>query len=205
MIPSVIAGSAPGHASAPLPHERCIALFAPSGLRRTAGGGVRFIAGATAVLLAALLTVAVEAQGGAEQPQARAGEESQGTADGQIEAQLEAKAQRTPAQRKVSSQLLDAFQAVRGQPAANELVMVDIRADVTPAVLERIRTLGGRVINSVPQYRAIRALLPLAAVESLAAMDAIQSIRPADEAVTRDAQDGTGTRTVNTPEGGVDR
>ena len=91
MIPSVIAGSPPGHASAPLPHERRIALFAGSDLRRTTGG-VRLIAGATAVLLASLLTVAVEAQGGAEQPQARAGEESQGTADGQIEAQLEAKA-----------------------------------------------------------------------------------------------------------------
>ena len=205
MIPFVIADSPAGHASAPLPHERCVAWFTPSGGRRAAGGGVRFIAGATVVLLASLFTATVEGQGGPQQPPARAGEESQGTADGQIEAQLEAKALRTPAQRKVSSRLLDAFQAVRGQPAANELVMVDIRADVTPAVLERIETLGGTVINSVPQYRAIRAQLPLAAVESLAAMDAIQSIRPADEAVTRDVQDGTGTRTVNTPEGGVDR
>ena len=163
------------------------------------------IAGATAVLLAALLTATGEGQGGPQQTPARAGEESQGTAERQIEAQLEAKAQRTPAQRKVSSQLLDAFQAVRGQPAANELVMVDIRADVTPAVLERIGTLGGTVTNSVPRYRAIRAQLPLAAVETLAAMDAIQSIRPADEAITRDAQDGTGASTANPPEGGVDR
>ncbi len=205
MIQSVIAGSPPGHAIAPLPHERCIALFAPSGLRRAAGGGVRLIAGATVVLLASLFPATVEGQGGAEQPPARAGEESQGTADGQIEAQLEAKAQRTPAQRKVSSQLLDAYQAVRGQPAANELVTVDIRADVTPAVLERIRALGGMVINSVPRYRAIRAQLPLAAVESLAAMDAIQSIRAADQAVTRGTPDAAGTRTVDTPEGGGDR
>ena len=180
-------------------------MFVPSGGRRAAGGGVRFIAGATVVLLASLFTATVEGQGGPQQPPAPAREESQGTADGQIEAQLEAKALRTPAQRKVSSQLLDAYQAVRGQPAANELVMVDIRADVTPAVLERIQTLGGTVINSVPQYRAIRAQLPLAAVETLAAMDAIQSIRSADQAVTRSTPDAAGTRTVNTPEGGVDR
>ena len=63
--------------------------------------------------------------------------------------------------------------------------MVDIRADVTPEVLARIRDLGGTVINSVPRYRAIRARLPLSAVEPLATLDAVQTIRPADQAVTR--------------------
>ena len=63
--------------------------------------------------------------------------------------------------------------------------MVDIRTDVTPTVLKRIRDLGGTVISSVPKYRAIRAQLPLAAVGRLAAMAAVQTIRPADEAVTR--------------------
>ena len=32
---------------------------------------------------------------------------------------------------------------------------VDIRADVTPAVLARIRDLGGTVLSSIPKYRAI--------------------------------------------------
>ena len=63
--------------------------------------------------------------------------------------------------------------------------MVDIRADVTPTVLKRLRDLGGTVINSVPKYRAIRAQLPLASVARLAALDLVQSIRPADQAVTR--------------------
>ena len=63
--------------------------------------------------------------------------------------------------------------------------MVDIRADVTPAVLTRIRELGGTVISSVPKYQAIRAKLPLRAVEMLAGLDAIRTIRPADEARTR--------------------
>ena len=149
----------------------------------------------------------------------------------QIEALLAAKAQRTPAQRKVSSQLLeaqrtppqrtvnsqlldeqrtptqqklnsqlqDALRAPLQKPpvagtsrlqatdpdAKNERVMVDIRADVTPTVLKRIRDLGGTVISSVPKYQAIRAQLPPRAVEMLAALDAIRTIRPADEAVTR--------------------
>ena len=113
---------------------------------------------------------------------------------------LEAKSQRTPAQRKLSSQLLDAaqqaddaarrqrpsIQAGQAQTARAQVaaVTVDIRADVTEAVLERIRALGGTVVNSVPEYRAIRARLPLTALETLAELDAVQSIRPADRAFT---------------------
>lgn len=115
----------------------------------------------------------------------------------QIEALLAKKAQRTPAQRKLSSQLLDMVesqqpQAAEGEvhqrdsaePTSAELVLVDIRADVTPAVLARIRALGGTVVNSVPKYRAIRARLPLSALEPLATLEAVQSIRHADQAVT---------------------
>ena len=181
-----------------------------------------FIAVVTVVLLASLFTGAVEGQGRAQQPSAQASSESPGTTDRQIKARLAAKAQRTPAQRKVSSQLLDARRAAvaarrqaKGEVIEDELVMVDIRADVTPAVLARIRALRGTVINSVVRYRAIRARLPLEAVEKLATLDAIQSIRPADQAVTRDqptgmpsgartdAPDAARTRTVNTSEGNV--
>ena len=136
-----------------------------------------FIAMATVVLLASLLTATVEGQGGAQQTPAQAGGEPPGTADRQIEAQLAKKAQRTPAQRKVSSQLLDAQRAAnarrqaKGEVVEDELVTVDIRADVTPVVLARIQALGGTVINSVPKYRAIRARLPLSAVEKLAALE----------------------------------
>ena len=111
----------------------------------------------------------------------------------QIETLLAKKAQRTRAQRKMSSQLLPArrdqqYGVARLQApvetAADEMVTVDIRADVTPAVLARIRALGGTVVNSVPKYRAIRARIPLAAVEPLAGLASVQTIRPADEAVT---------------------
>ena len=157
-------------------------------------GGVygAFVAVATVVLLASLFSAVVEGRGSVQQPQPRAGQEVPVTAGRQIEAQLEAKAHRTAAQRKVSSQLLEARRAaVARRQATGEdntaaaLVTVDIRADVTPAVLERIRALGGTVVNSVPKYRAIRARLPLAAVEPLAELDAIGSIRAADAAATR--------------------
>ena len=181
-----------------------------------------FIAVVTVVLLTSLFTAAVEGQGPAQQPSAQASSESPGTTDRQIKARLAAKTQRTPAQRKVSSQLLDARRAAvaarrqaRGAAPVDKMVTVDIRADVTPAVLARIRALRGTVINSVARYRAIRARLPLEAVEKLATLDAIQSIRAADKAVTRDqptgmpsgartdAPDAAGTRTVNTSEGNV--
>ena len=93
--------------------------------------------------------------------------------------------QRTPTQQKLNSQLQDALRApvqkltaagtsrlqatdpdtknkreATEADAKNERVMVDIRADVTPTVLKRIRDLGGTVISSVPKYQAIRAQLP---------------------------------------------
>ena len=206
-------------------------------MKRPRAAGIMARAGAVPFwgLLGAVLAIPLLAgPAGAQQPPPQAVR--------QIEALLAAKAQRTPAQRKVSSQLLeaqrtppqrtvnsqlldeqrtptqqklnsqlqDALRAPLQKPtvagtsrlqatdpdaknereateadAKNERVMVDIRADVTPTVLKRIRDLGGTVISSVPKYQAIRAQLPLRAVERLAALDAIRTIRPADEAVTR--------------------
>ncbi len=158
----------------------------------------------------------------------------QATAGQSIEAVLAAKARRTPAQRKVGSRLLDAADAARRAAAiapsttgdvvhgrepedraADEGVTVDIRADVTTEVLARIESLGGTVINSVVKYRAIRARLPLAAVEPLAALDAVQFIRAADQAATPSLTRGfpsdlraealvvVGSQAVNTSEGDV--
>ena len=103
----------------------------------------------------------------------------------QIQVILEAKQKRTPAQRKVDSQLLEEWQKAQGRPGADRMVTVDLRAEVTPEVLERIRELGGTVLNSVERYQAIRAELPLSEVEALAAHDGVRSIRTADKAVTR--------------------
>ena len=170
-------------------------------MKRPRAAGIMARAGAVPFwgLLGAVLAIPMLAgRAGAQQPPPQAVR--------QIEALLAAKAQRTPAQRKVSSQLLeaqrtpaqrtvnsqlldeqrtptqqklnsqlqDALRAPLQKPpvagtsrfqatdpdAKNERVMVDIRADVTPTVLKRIRDLGGTVIGSVPKYQAIRAQLP---------------------------------------------
>ena len=118
-----------------------------------------------------------------------------------IGALLAAKAQRPPAQRKITSDLLaqaaaaaasgpDARPQARdaspgAAPAAAGGVLVDIRADVTPALLDRIRDLGGAVVNSVPRYRSVRARLPAGGLEPLAELDAVQWIRTADEPLIR--------------------
>ena len=117
----------------------------------------------------------------------------------QIEAILAEKAQWTPAQQKVGSKLLQARKIQRGEPIADGVVLrespvdvgsggtvtVDVKGEVTPEVLERIDALGGAVVNSVPQYDAIRAELPLAAVEGLAELDSVHSIHPAELAYTK--------------------
>ena len=110
-----------------------------------------------------------------------------------LAALLEAKARRPPGYRKLSSQLLDAVPPPaaalrqRTPPAGVQdmVVTVDVRADVTPAVLACIQALGGTGLHSVPQYRAIRARLPRTALEPLARLEAVQFIRPADQAITR--------------------
>ncbi len=123
----------------------------------------------------------------------------------QIAALLAAKAARTPAQRKISSDLLtQAAAGADGPPPADRQVaadaapgagppaapgvLVDIRADVTPALLARVRDLGGTVVSSVPRYRAIRARLPLAGLEPLAERADVQWIRAADRPRIRTQQ-----------------
>ena len=106
-----------------------------------------------------------------------------------IEEILAAKAERTFAERKVGSDLLDAAREARraspGAPGLAQFVELDIRADVSPEILARIGDLGGEVVNSVPRYRAIRARLPLEAVTTLAEEDAVTTIQTADEATTQ--------------------
>ncbi len=93
-----------------------------------------------------------------------------------------AKAARTPVQRKIASRLLDAAATDGGVRTE-----VDIRADVTPELLARIEALGGEVVDAHPRWRAVRAAMPVGAVEALAAADAVQTIGPAVPAATRNA------------------
>src|SRR5262245_30286070 len=99
----------------------------------------------------------------------------------QIAALMADKAKRSPAQRKLSSQLIYAARMGRGEPAAlgipklrtwldrdpSGAVLVDIDAEITPALTRRLQQLGGVAIASLPERRALRARLPLARVEAL--------------------------------------
>ncbi|MFQ5429342.1 MAG: S8 family serine peptidase [Phycisphaerae bacterium] len=117
----------------------------------------------------------------------------------QIKALAAEKHSWTPVQQKITSKLLLASKRKLGQPTvaglpalretittdASDRVLVDIRATVTDALLQRIAALGGQVVNHFGRFDAIRARVPLAQIQVLAAEAAVVSIRPADRAMTR--------------------
>jgi hypothetical protein len=144
----------------------------------------------------------------------------------QIEALMAEKANRTPAQQKISSHLLHEARVRRGETIADGvptkrtdasvgpdgLVEVDIRTGVTAALQQRIVQLGGRIVSTVPARQAIRARVPLANIEAIAALPEVIRIRPADRWFTRRPQssaallrtalaDSPIPRKVNTSEG----
>ena len=102
----------------------------------------------------------------------------------------------TGAEAKLDSRLLGAINRLRGGTApfsvrdvldvdAEERVLVDITAKVTPDLLDKIRTGGGVVVSQFPRYDAIRAWVPVENLIPLAKRDEVRRIRPADRAVTR--------------------
>jgi hypothetical protein len=116
----------------------------------------------------------------------------------QIRALQAEKRARTPAQRKLSSQLIYEARMRRGLPIAPGIeqlytevdvdwhgrALVDIRGDVGGALERRIEAAGGTVLSVFPAYRTLRARLPLEQAERLAELEEIDSIRPADRAIT---------------------
>ncbi|MDA3896178.1 MAG: S8 family serine peptidase [Desulfobacteraceae bacterium] len=126
----------------------------------------------------------------------------------QIKILSQEKADRTPAQKKMDSQLIYALKIKHKDPVMNSLpmlrasvdidpegtVLVDITATVTDDLLTQIRDIGGTVINSFVKYNAVRARLPLDAIETLADNPDIRFIRPAVRALLNK---------VNTSEGDV--
>lgn len=95
------------------------------------------------------------------------------------------KQQRTSAQKKLNTDLLFAGKAARGQrvPAlrgvyddataragvdAAGMVTVDVKGGITEALKGRVLALGGTIVNAHPEYGALRAQMPIAAVETLA-------------------------------------
>ena len=110
------------------------------------------------------------------------------------------KSTRTPAQRKMSSALLDEVRRVQqnqgGKPATtgNSLVkidskqraLVDIRAAVTPDMKRRVTSLGGTIVSESVAADSIIAWVPLLKMERLAEHGAVRAIQPAAQATTNE-------------------
>lgn len=108
---------------------------------------------------------------------------------------LDEKESRTPAQKKIDSQLLYALKQKRGitkgvptERITLELdqegrALVDITAHVTTEVLAQIRKLGGTVISNDARYHTIRAGLALEKLEALAKRKDVMFIAPAAQSM----------------------
>ena len=106
----------------------------------------------------------------------------------------------TPAQKKMSSELVFRGKKVLGKQVAPGLperivlgkavegqeadsldtqILVDIHANVTDELLERIIALGGSVVSEHRRFNALRALVPLRQLEAVADEREVRSIREA--------------------------
>src|SRR5262249_24845654 len=70
---------------------------------------------------------------------------------------------------------------------ADGSVLLDIQARVTPEVLGAIRKAGGEVVYSYEQFDAIRARLPMDALEAIAGLDEIKFIGRAEDGMNSGA------------------
>jgi subtilisin-like proprotein convertase family protein len=126
----------------------------------------------------------------------------------QIEALAETKAARSAADNKVDSPLLTAAQLARGRAPAGARALrpsvradatgrvgVELRGDVTSALLRRVTDLGGVVRSSDRKAGVVRVDVPLSAVQPLAALPQVRHVMSLATAYTTNA----GPRPSNTP------
>ncbi len=106
---------------------------------------------------------------------------------------------RTPAQRKINSNLLYEIYRIRGEAEKKQVppevtavetdqkgrALVDIRTDVTPSIQQKIRSVQGTIVSTSPQYRSVIAWVPLLKLEELAAIMAVSAIEPSAKPTTR--------------------
>jgi uncharacterized repeat protein (TIGR01451 family) len=108
----------------------------------------------------------------------------------QMQLLLQEKSSRTPAQQKIDSNILYTIRMMSGQPAApgfqslytgvdlddTNRIVVDIVANVTPELLQQLQTTGALVMDSHPEYRAFRAIVPANQIETIAALPDVSFI-----------------------------
>src|SRR2546423_2074260 len=115
----------------------------------------------------------------------------------QIKALDEEKQSRTPAQKKMDSQLVYAVKMNRGEAIApgvqtlavdvgasdNGDITVDISADIDDALLGQLQQMGVQVVSSEPQYHALRVNTSLDRLESIAALPQVRFVAPKQDAM----------------------
>ncbi len=69
---------------------------------------------------------------------------------------------------------------IGAQADVNGFILVDIKAIVTPALVAQIQGLGGIIKSSLPQFNAVRALIPLTQLEAVAAATNVSFIKAAE-------------------------
>jgi hypothetical protein len=111
------------------------------------------------------------------------------------------KESRTPAQRKIDSQLIYATKMHRGQPIAPGvemlevnvgedaagLVTVDISANINNELLSTLKSMGIEYSSVFPQFHALRATASLDQLESIAALQQVRFISPKQQFTTNQA------------------
>jgi hypothetical protein len=112
---------------------------------------------------------------------------------------LSDKSTRTPAQRKISSVLLDEIRRAKEGTSAGERkpeasgvvlvkidrqqrALVDVRAAVTSDITGQVSRLGGTVVSTWPAADSVIAWVPLLKLEQLAETSTVRAIQPADQA-----------------------
>lgn len=122
----------------------------------------------------------------------------------QIQALLAEKESRTPAQKKIDSQLVYALKQNRGESLAASVpaletglaiddgrTVVDITAKFGGTLIEDIAATGADVLLTYPQYNTLRAIVPLDQLEKIAGFPQVIFIMPKQEAnVWRAAEPG---------------
>jgi hypothetical protein len=107
------------------------------------------------------------------------------------------KASRTPAQQKVSSQLLAAIRRAQNPPPptpglateqvvkidARQRALVDVRAAVTAAMKRTLVRLGATIVSTSIDADSLIAWVPLLKLEKLAEQSSVRAIQPAAEAI----------------------
>jgi hypothetical protein len=108
------------------------------------------------------------------------------------------KESRTPAQQKINSQVLYEIYRRQGKaaekhiPSGKTLVkldekgraLIDVRAEVSPALLKRLASFQSEVVSTSVEYHSIVAWVPLLKIEELAADSAVRAIEMAAQAIT---------------------